>query len=79
MAHPRRGDLQRAARRSPGGQAQVELALAGRQPVPGRGLERFQLAVVMRRAEMLDAPRAAPGGVHDLDPVAPEAVFTVRT
>ena len=31
----------------------------------------YQLAKVMRRAEMLDAPRAAPGGVHDLDRLRP--------
>jgi hypothetical protein len=65
--HPGRGDLQRPAGRSAGRQAQVEFALPGREPLPRRGLERCQFLVVMRRAEVLDAPRAAPGGVEDLD------------
>jgi hypothetical protein len=36
MPHPRRGDLQRPASRSPGGQAEVELALPGHEPLPRR-------------------------------------------
>jgi len=65
--------------RSPGGQVQVELTLPGRQPLVRRGLERLQLSVIMRRAKMLDAPRATPGDVHDLHRDRLEAVFTVRT
>jgi len=57
-----------AARRGhPGGQAQVELALPGREPLPRISVERLQLPVIMGRAEMLYAARLAPGGPDDLD------------
>jgi hypothetical protein len=42
-AQPRRGDRQRAARR-PVIQAQLQLALPGRQPLPRDRLEQLQLA-----------------------------------
>jgi hypothetical protein len=56
----------RPAGRSPGRQAQAELTLPSRQPLR-RDLERFQLPVIMRRAHVLDAPRATPGEPDDLD------------
>ena len=64
-AHPRRGDRQRPARRA-GVQAQVQLALPGRQPLPRGRFQQLQLRVVMRRAEVLDIPRPAPRRMHDL-------------
>jgi Domain of unknown function (DUF6504) len=79
VAQLRRGDRQRPAGGSPGRQAEIELALPGRRPLPRCGLECLQLRVVMRRAGVLGGPRAAPGGVHDLGRVAPEALFAVRT
>jgi hypothetical protein len=63
--HPRRRDRQRPARRT-GIQAQVQLALPGSQPLPGGRLQQLHLSVVMRRAEVLDIPRPAMRGVHDL-------------
>src|SRR5204863_1209872 len=66
VPHPRRGDLQRPAGRGSHGQAQVQLTLPGRQPLPCRGPERLQLPVVMRRAQVLNAPRATPRGPDDL-------------
>jgi hypothetical protein len=39
--------------------------LAAAAAAPRRDLERRQLSVIVRRAEVLNAPRAAPGGVHD--------------
>ena len=47
-------------------QAQVKLALPGRQPLPRRGLQQLQLRVIVRRADVLDLPRPPPRGVHDL-------------
>jgi hypothetical protein len=47
VAHPRRGDRQRAAARAPAGgpgalQAQVQLALPGGQPLPRRRFQQFR-------------------------------------
>src|SRR5215472_17549833 len=64
-AHPRRGDRQRPARRSRI-QAQVQLALPGGQPLPRDSLQQLQLHVVMCRADVLDLPRPAARGVHNL-------------
>jgi hypothetical protein len=47
-------------------QAQVKLALAGRQPLPRGGLLQLQLAVIMRRPEVLDVPRPAVRRIYDL-------------
>ena len=63
--HPRRQYRQRPARR-PGVQAQVQLALPSRQPLPRRRLQQLHLSVAMRRPQMLDLPRPAMRGVHDL-------------
>jgi hypothetical protein len=59
------GDRQRPAGRSRI-QAQVKLTLPGRQPLPRRGLQQFQFRIVMSRADVLDVPRTAMRGVHDL-------------
>src|SRR6266568_2780766 len=69
----------RPAGRSPGRQAQAELTLPSRQPLPRRGLERLQLPVNMRRAHVLDAPRATPGGPDDLDRDRSRGRLHVRT
>ena len=64
VAHLRGGDRQRpAARRL---QAQVELGLPGRDPLLRRCLQGLQRRVIVRRPEMLDLPRSAPRGPHDL-------------
>jgi hypothetical protein len=47
MGHLRGGDLQRPGRPRPA-QAEVELRLPGRQPLPGRGIQRLELGVIMR-------------------------------
>ena len=83
VPHPRRRDRQRPRpghRGRRGVQAQVELALPAGQPLPRRGLERLQLLLVVRRPEVLDlaATRAA-SRARSAPPVAPDAVFTVRT
>ena len=65
-AHLRRDDRQRPASRSRI-QAQVKLTLPGRQPLPRRSLQQLQLRIIMSRADVLDLPRPAPVGVHDLD------------
>jgi hypothetical protein len=64
-AHPRRGDRQRPARH-PRLQAEVQLALPGCQLLPPGGLQQFHLGRGMRRPQMLDIPRPAVPGVHDL-------------
>ena len=64
-AHPRRGDRQRPARRC-GVQGQVKLTLPGRQPLPRRSLQQLQLRIIVGRADVLDIPRPAMGGVDDL-------------
>ena len=46
--------------------SEVELRLPGRQALPRYGLQRLQLGVIARRAEVLDVPRPAAGGPHDL-------------
>lgn len=65
MCHPRGGDRQRAAS-CPGlpgsGQAEVKLALAYGQVLPGGCLQNFRLRVVVRGPDVLDVPRSAPGG-----------------
>ena len=63
MPHPR-GAISNGpgpSHRRRGVQTQIELALPAGQPLPRRGLERLQLLLVVRRAEVLDAaaPRAA--------------------
>jgi hypothetical protein len=64
-AHPRGGNRQRPGR--PGiVQAEAWFQLAGRDPLPGGGLQRLQLSVVVRRPDVLDVPRTAPRGQHDL-------------
>jgi hypothetical protein len=64
-AHPRGRDRQRAARR-PRIKTQVQLTLPGRQLLPRRRLQQLHLSRGMRRAQMLDLPRPAMAGVHDL-------------
>ena len=64
-AHPRRRDRQRPALRRRI-QAQLQLALPGCQPLPGDRLQQLQLAIIVRRADVLDLPRSPMRGVHDL-------------
>jgi hypothetical protein len=49
------------------GRPEVKLQLPGREPLPGSGLQRLQLCVIVRRADVLDLPRPAPRGSHDLN------------
>jgi hypothetical protein len=39
---------------------EAELQGPRSHPLPGRGLQRLQLGLVVRRSEVLDAPRPAP-------------------
>jgi hypothetical protein len=64
-AHLRGDDRQRPARR-PRIKSQVELALPGGELLPCSRLQQLHLSWGMRRAQMLDVPRPAMGGVHDL-------------
>ena len=50
---------------------QVEAELAGVEPLPGDLLEHRQLSVIMGRANVLDAARPHPGGVHNLHRTGP--------
>jgi len=59
--------------------AQVEHAPSRGQPLPRRLLQQLHLHVIVSRADVLDIPRPAMGGVHDLHGLRPDAVFTVRT
>lgn len=56
-AHPRRRARQRPGR--PRARAEVELKLADGHPLPGRGLQRLQLGLIVSRTDVLDAPRTA--------------------
>ena len=63
-----------------GPQAQVELALPGRQPLPRRGLQQFHLGIAVGRAQVIDLARAARREEYTIcTAVAPEDVLTVRT
>jgi hypothetical protein len=75
--HPRGGDLQRPPRRTRRQatrtddpdrrfQAEIQLGLPTGQPLPRRGLQRFQLCIVVGRPDVLDRARPVPGAVHDL-------------
>jgi hypothetical protein len=69
--HPRRGNRQRsAASPLPGRvgllQSQVQRALPGRQLLPRDCLQQLRLYIVMSRADVLDVPRPAMGGVDNL-------------
>jgi len=66
MPHPRGRDRLRAPGVSIRLQAQIELALPGRQPLPRRGLQQLHPGVVMRRPQMVDLAGTAAGGIHDL-------------
>lgn len=57
----------RSAARRPHLQAEVQLALASCQLLPPSGLQQFHLSRVMRRPQMLDIPRPAVRGMHDLN------------
>ena len=66
-------------RRRPG-QTQVELGLPGGQPLRRGGLQRRQLGLVMRRAEVLDlSATPAARTTRSAPPSPPRTVFTVRT
>ena len=52
--------------------------LVGMQPLPGNRLEDLHLRSSVRRPDMLDLPRPATVGLHDLNRGALLAVFTVR-
>ena len=77
--HPGGGDRQRPARALRRLQAQVKLTLPGRQPLPRRSLQQFQLHVIVSRADVLDIPRPAWKEYTICTAVAPDAVLTVRT
>jgi hypothetical protein len=79
MAGPRSNDLQGFAVDSGRIQAQIEGALAFGQALAGCGLERFNLGIVVGRAQMLNLAGTAPHGPYDLHRQGPEVVFTVRT
>jgi hypothetical protein len=69
--HPRRGNRQRpAASTLPGRpgrlKAQVKHALPHGQPLPRRGLQQLHPCVIVSRTDVLDIPRPAMEGVHDL-------------
>ncbi|MDP4511101.1 hypothetical protein Q9G87_54835 [Nonomuraea sp. G32] len=66
MFHPRAGDLQRPARGRAVIQPEIQLLLPSSQPLTRDGLERLQLGVVVRGSDVLDLPRPAARGVHDL-------------
>lgn len=59
-AHPPGGNRQRATNRG-GIQAQVKLALPGRQPLPCRGFQQFQLSIVVGRDDVIAITRTAMG------------------
>jgi hypothetical protein len=50
----------------PGIEAQLKLALTGGQPLPRCSLQQLKLRVVVRRAKVLDIPRAMTRGMDDL-------------
>lgn len=67
MPHPRRRDRQRRALvRGTARQTQIQLALPHGQPLPRHRLQQLQVRVGMRRPDVLDVPRPAVLGVHDL-------------
>ena len=66
MARLRTDDLQRIAIGPSGVEPEIEGALAFGQPLTGRGLECFDLTIVMGRTQVLDLARTAPGGPHNL-------------
>jgi hypothetical protein len=78
VAHPRRGDRQRATRRRVA-QAQVEFALASGQALPRRGLQHLHPGIVMRGPEMLDLRHPRRDEYTICTAVAPDLVFTMRT
>jgi hypothetical protein len=47
--------------------------------LPSIGSRRLQLFVIVRRTHVLDIAGTPPGGGHDLDRRAPDAVFSLRT
>src|SRR5262249_22829914 len=55
------------AARRPGSQAQIQLTLPSRQPLPRDRLQQLQLGLIVSRADVLDLPRPAMRGVHDLN------------
>ena len=59
-------DLQRFAVNANSVKSQIEGALTFGQALTGSGLECFDLAVVVRGAQVLDLARTAPCGPHDL-------------
>ena len=59
VTHTRGGDRQRPAR-GRAVQPEVKLRLPGRHPLTGRRLQRLELGLVVRRADVLDVPRPAP-------------------
>jgi hypothetical protein len=66
VPHPRGRDRQRPAPASAETEAQIQHALPGGQPLPRDRLQQFQLGVIMRGPDVLDLPRPAMVGVHDL-------------
>jgi hypothetical protein len=47
-------------------QAEIQLRLPSGDPLGGDDLQRGKLVGIVRRTQMLDAPRALPRGSHDL-------------
>jgi hypothetical protein len=66
-SHPRGGDRQRPASATAKARAQIQHALPGGQPLPCDSFEQLQLGVIMRGPDVLDLPRPAMAGVHDLN------------
>jgi len=59
MTGLRPDDLQRPVPGS-SGQPEIKLSLPGSDPSRGNRLQRSELGLVVRRADMLDLPRTAP-------------------
>ncbi len=66
MQRPGGCDRQQPVPAAAGTRAQIQHALPGGQPLPRDGLQQFQLGVIMRGPDVLDLPRPAMAGVHDL-------------
>ena len=67
MPHSRRRDRQRAAPAATAEVwAEIQHALPGRQALPRDRFQQLQLGVIVRRPDVLNLPRPAMVGVHDL-------------
>lgn len=83
VPHARGSDRQRPAASTPPGrlsriQAQIKLALPGRQALTRRGFQHLQPGFVVSRSDVPDIPRPRRDECTMCTAVAPIAVFTVR-